>query len=60
MEENEILPKDDELKYYHDVYEHRYFKERKNLELFKKGLKLIGDAIFNEEELEEEDGKQQN
>lgn len=52
--ENPKEKKDSEFRYYHDVLEHRYFKERKNLELFKKGLKLIGDAIFDEEEIEEE------
>lgn len=48
---NPKAKKGSEEEYYHDVLAHSYFKERKNLGLFKQGLKLIGDAIFNEEEL---------
>lgn len=51
---NEKLSDDHELKYYHDVINHQFFKKRENLELFKKGLKLIDKAIVDEYEDEGE------
>ncbi len=51
---NESLSDGHELKYYHDTINHQFFKKRENLELFKKGLKLIDKALMDEEELEDE------
>ena len=50
---NERLPDDHELKYYHDTINHQFFKKRENLEKFKKGLKLLDEAIVDEYEDEE-------
>ena len=47
---NESLSDDHELKYYHDTINHQFFKKRENLDLFKKGLKLINKALVDEYE----------
>lgn len=39
--------------YYHDYKFMRHFKDKKNLLLFEKGLKIINEASLNEWELEE-------
>ncbi len=50
---NTKAPKGSEEEYYHDVIAHKFFKDRQNLESFKQGMKLMGNAIFEEIELEE-------
>lgn len=55
---NESLPEEHALKYYHDTISHQFFNKRENLELFKKGLKIIDKALMEEFEINESENSQ--
>ena len=51
---NPSAEKGSDKEYYHDHKFMRYFKEKSNLALFEKGLKIIDEACMNEWELDNE------
>lgn len=51
---NPSAEKGSDEEYYHDHKFMRYFKEKSNLALFEKGLKIIDEACMNEWELDNE------